>query len=72
MSSFFKQEHVPAHRENWSGLLGCHVEVHHSGDVVAAGLIDAVSPNGDLIWIAAEGADTRKIYDKASGYEIWT
>ncbi|MEJ1193186.1 hypothetical protein [Pseudarthrobacter sp. CCNWLW207] len=67
----FPWDHTQALREDWSGLTGFLVEVRLSGHRVAAGMVEAVSSEGDHIWIAAEGVNTRKLYDKPSGYEVW-
>ena len=66
-----REDHEPAPCEDWTRLVGCLVEVRLSRQRVAAGTVDVVSSEGDLIWIEAQSADTRKLYDKLSGYEIW-
>jgi hypothetical protein len=38
---------------------------------VASGVVDQAAEDGSVLWIAAEGISTRRIFDKQSGYQIW-
>jgi hypothetical protein len=42
-----------------------------SGEYVAGGVVDQAAEDGTVLWIAAEGIMTRRIFDRASGYQVW-
>lgn len=56
---------------DWSALPGIGVEIRQDGISVCRGLVDAVTPNGDILWVRQHTGD-RRLYDKASRYEAWT
>ncbi|HEY1158826.1 MAG TPA: hypothetical protein VGE95_21395 [Arthrobacter sp.] len=58
-------------RADWARLPGRSVEVWLQGEHVASGVVDQASEDGTVLWIAAEGISTRRIFDKSSGYQIW-
>ncbi|MEW1809756.1 hypothetical protein AB0284_03525 [Pseudarthrobacter phenanthrenivorans] len=59
------------HRADWARLPGRSVEVWLLGELVASGVVDQAAEDGSVLWIAAQGISTRRIFDKSSGYEIW-
>lgn len=61
---------IPAAPEQWSSLVGCYVEVRLAGVRVAGGRVEEASTDNDFIWIAADGTETRKLFDRPSGYRI--
>ncbi|GGH96730.1 hypothetical protein ACFFGR_00560 [Arthrobacter liuii] len=62
---------APGLRVDWSRLPGRSVEVRLRGEHVASGVVDQSAEDGSVLWIAAEGISTRRIFDKSSGYQIW-
>ncbi|MGN6440857.1 MAG: hypothetical protein ACTHL6_03025 [Arthrobacter sp.] len=58
-------------RADWARLPGRSVEVWLHGEYVACGVVDQAAEDGSVLWIAAEGISTRRIFDKSSGYQIW-
>lgn len=56
---------------DWSRLPGQTVEVWLSGEYVAGGVVDQAAEDDSVLWIAAEGIMTRRIFDRASGYQVW-
>lgn len=58
-------------RHDWALAKGQIVEVRH--DIVPArtGLVDEVTVDGSILWLAAEGAATRVMIDRSEGYEVW-
>ncbi|WP_457946720.1 hypothetical protein ACTAQI_14265 [Pseudarthrobacter sp. alpha12b] len=58
-------------RADWARLPGRSVEVWLKGERVASGVVDQAAEDGSVLWIAAEGISTRRIFDKSSGYQIW-
>jgi hypothetical protein len=59
-------------RSDWARLPGRSVEVWLRGEHLASGVVDQAAEDGAVLWIAAEGISTRRIFDKSSGYQIWT
>ena len=55
---------------NWSQLVGEHVEVWLEGEYIRNGRVEDVMPDDSILWVAAEGARTRQLFDKFSGYEV--
>ncbi|WP_331456852.1 hypothetical protein, partial [Arthrobacter sp. ZBG10] len=58
-------------REDWSQLTGRTVEVWMQGEHIATGIVDQAADDDSVLWIAGAGADTRRLFDKFSGYQIW-
>ena len=58
-------------RNDWARLPGRSVEVWLRGEHVASGVVDQAAEDGSVLWIAAQGISTRRIFDKSSGYQIW-
>jgi hypothetical protein len=56
---------------DWKALPGITVEIRQNGLKVCSGLVDAVTPNGDILWVRQHSGD-RRLYEKASRYEAWT
>lgn len=59
------------HRDDWPGLDGHVVEVWRLGEHVTTGTVEQTSEDGSVLWLAAEGAVTRRLFDKKSGYRMW-
>jgi hypothetical protein len=58
-------------RGDWGRLPGHTVEVWLLGEHVASGVVDQATEDDSVLWIAAEGISTRRVFDKSSGYQIW-
>lgn len=57
---------------DWQRALGQDVEIRVNGKSVRAGKVDAVMPDDSILWISAEGADSRQMLARADGYEVYT
>ncbi len=57
--------------KRWSLLKGEPVEVRFSGKTVRSGFVDTAMPDDSALWLAAEGADGRRLFEAADGYEVW-
>jgi hypothetical protein len=55
---------------DWSPMVGVLVKVRRDGQVIRTGLVDDITPSGDIIWIAADGFDSRIMIDKREGYTL--
>ena len=56
-------------RREWSNLVGLPVELHRHGRYIRSGLVDAAMPDSSVLWLAAEGADGRQMFEAALGYQ---
>lgn len=56
--------------EDWSLLSGANVEIRFQGRSVCAGMVDAVTEDGRILWILAPG-HSRKLYERDESYEAW-
>ena len=57
--------------DEWHLLVGAMVEVHKNGILIRSGRVDDAMPDSSLIWLAADGADTRALFNAAEGFEVW-
>lgn len=57
--------------DDWSHLAGTKVEIYRHGQLVRAGVIDAVMPDGTLLWLAGDHSGSRTLFESAAGYEVW-
>jgi hypothetical protein len=51
-------------------LVGDGVEVWLFGVHVCTGIVEEATADDSILWVAAEGARTRQLFDKLSGYEV--
>jgi hypothetical protein len=52
-------------------LTGRTVEVWRMGEYILTGIVEQAAQDDSVLWIAAEGSRTRKLFDKLDGYQIW-
>lgn len=58
-------------REDWSQLSGRTVEVWRGCEYVGMGVVELASADDAVLWLAADGPQGRRLYDKRSGYQVW-
>jgi len=58
-------------RTDWAQLIGHTVEVWLFDRFVLSGVVEQAAEDDSVLWIAAEGLATRKLFDKSTGYQIW-
>jgi hypothetical protein len=58
-------------QEDWVPLLGQEIQVLHTGEEICTGVVDAVMPDGSILWIASGATTPRAMYERAAGYEAW-
>ncbi|KIA74877.1 hypothetical protein ANMWB30_04620 [Arthrobacter sp. MWB30] len=56
---------------DWAKLTGHTVEVWLFEDHVMTGVVEQAADDDSVLWIAAAGADTRRLFDKSTGYQVW-
>lgn len=52
-------------------LIGTTVEIRRQGNTVRTGRVDHATKDSNILWLAQEGNNPRKMIDKAQGYEAW-
>ncbi|MDI3213725.1 hypothetical protein [Arthrobacter sp. AL12] len=57
--------------DDWSHLIGATVEIRRQGHTVRTGRVDHATKDSNILWLAQEGNNPRKMIDKAQGYEAW-
>ncbi|ACL41416.1 hypothetical protein Achl_3460 [Pseudarthrobacter chlorophenolicus A6] len=62
---------VQGARADWARLPGHTVEVWLLGEHVATGVVDQAADDDSVLWLAGAGADTRRLFDKGTGYQMW-
>lgn len=58
-------------QHDWRPLAGHAVEIRRYGEFVCAGTVDAVAPDGDILWMAPEGVRVRRLFERSEGYQVW-
>lgn len=55
---------------DWSTLPGANVEIRQQGNTVCSGTVDAVTEDGNILWIFCP-VDGRRLFDKSDFYQAW-
>lgn len=58
-------------RPDWARLTGHTVEVWLLGEYVTTGVVEQAAEDDSVLWLAGVGADTRRLFDKGTGYQMW-
>lgn len=66
------RDHVTTGRftEKWTTLVGQRVQIKNFNGVIDAGLVEAVTPDGSILWLEPEGAILRRLVQKLPGIEL--
>src|SRR4051794_17210651 len=56
----------------WHPLTGQIVEIRFKGKPVRYGRVDVVTDDDQVLWICHDGAEHRRLFDKAEGFEVWS
>lgn len=59
------------HVEDWTTLVGQHIHIRSKGRDIRCGEVEAVSLNGDILWLRNEGIEPRALFQKCDGYTAW-
>jgi hypothetical protein len=57
-------------QDDWTSARGRFAAIRHAGRPLQMGFVEEVTPDGRMLWLAANGVNTRVLIDKADGYEI--
>ncbi len=58
-------------QDDWLPLTGETVQIRINGRAVRTGLVDAVTTDNQILWLASDGVHQRRMISKADGYEVW-
>jgi hypothetical protein len=58
-------------QSEWLALVGEVVEIRLHNALVRRGTVDSVTPDGQILWVATEGADARSMFERSRGYSVW-
>jgi hypothetical protein len=56
--------------DDWTALVGMDIDVRRQGGTVCSGIVDAVTPDGSILWICPAGG-TRRLFEKADWFQAW-
>lgn len=56
---------------DWQRALGQRVEIWNGGKLVRKGTVEAVTPDGLLLWISAEGVASRQMVFRDDGDQVF-
>jgi hypothetical protein len=56
---------------DWLPLVGEAVEVRLNNEFIRFGVVDAVTNDNSILWLAVDGVNTRSMVERADGYEVW-
>lgn len=60
------------HRQyDWLPVVGEIVEIRRDEETVRTGVVDGVTPDGGILWISADGAERRAMFERAQGFTVW-
>lgn len=58
-------------QSDWLPLVGEVVEVRLRSEYVRRGIVDAVTNDNSILWLAVDGVNPRTMVQRWDGYEIW-
>ncbi|WP_230116554.1 hypothetical protein [Arthrobacter sp. Bi83] len=58
-------------QDDWLPLVGEAVQIRQYGQFVGAGVVDAVTDDDGILWLAADGVNQRRLITRADGFEVW-
>lgn len=57
---------------DWQRTRGQRVEIWNNGKLIRKGTVEAVMPDGSLLWISANEVSSRQIVFRSDGDQIFT
>lgn len=58
-------------QDDWLPLVGEAVQIRQYGQFVRTGIVDAVTGDDGILWLAADGVNQRRLISRADGFEVW-
>jgi hypothetical protein len=61
----------PYLQSEWCQVVGNYVQIRRGNCIVRTGLVEAVTADDAILWIAGHGAERRALYERAHGHTVW-
>ncbi len=59
-------------QDDWFPPLGGEsVQIRIHGRFVRTGIVDSVTVDDEILWLASDGVNQRQLISKSDGYEVW-
>jgi phosphopentomutase len=55
----------------WFPVVGETVEIRLDNHAVRTGRVDGVTSDDQVLWIAADGAEPRAMFERCDDYSVW-
>jgi hypothetical protein len=56
--------------DDWRRLRGAEAEIWLAGTLQRTGVIDEVTEDSAIAWVAADAKEPRRLFERASGFEL--
>lgn len=56
---------------DWYPAIGAFAELRLHDQAVREGVIDAVTDDDAILWLAADGIHQRQLFTREDGYQVW-
>lgn len=56
---------------DWFPVVGEAVQIRNNGAIIREGIVEAVTHDDSILWLAADGANSRQMVCRAEGDEVW-
>ncbi|MDQ0212174.1 MULTISPECIES: hypothetical protein [Arthrobacter] len=58
-------------QSKWQPLIGQLVIVKLQDDEIRRGVVDAVTDDDQILWLGGDGAEHRRLFQRADGFNVW-
>jgi hypothetical protein len=58
-------------QHDWLPVIGEVVEIRCGGEAVRTGIVDGVTADGGILWLTANGAEPRAMFERSQGFSVW-
>jgi hypothetical protein len=58
-------------QSDWLPVVGEIVEIRLKDATVRRGRVDGVTSDDQILWMAADGAELRAMYERSQDYSVW-
>ena len=55
----------------WQPLIGQLVIVKLHDEEIRRGVVDAVTDDDQILWLDSDGAEPRRLFHRADGFNVW-
>ena len=58
-------------QSEWFPVIGEIVEIRLNDTTVRRGMVDGVTSDDQILWMAADGAELRMMFERSQDYSVW-